>query len=627
MPRFRLALPLAWLPALFLAAWFAQGAHAQAVLDANTSRIDLWPHVRVLADPSRALALEQALAARERFTVPGGAYATLGMAKEAVWLRVPIAISQGGEGPWVLDLDYALLNRVDVYSVRDGQAVRHVTLGDSQPFAARPLQGRTHAVPLEFTSGGSAELLMRVETAGAKILPLSLSRLPSFHARALGEQLLQGALGCLGLVLLLYSLAQWLSLREHLYLKYALLVLCSVMFSLHFFGIGEVYFWTDREWPARHMAGVTSLMAAAATALFVEDALAGDLNRWLRRGLRAVAALHVVATVAHALDLIDIQTVAVLMSTTGLAPALMGVPGALAKARRGDSVGIWFIGAWLGYFIASAILVGVVRGRVDANFWTLHSFQIGATLDMLIFMHIALLRTATRMRERRRLRQSFSGYVGPVVMEEILSGRLSPETGGEQRYVCVMFSDIRGHTARSEAMKPTELLAFLNRYFDGVVSIVHEHGGTVVCFLGDGIMVVFGAPQRLDNPCDAGFRAAQAMLANLGAVNARLRSEGLAPIDIGIGLHAGEAVIGHIGARQRHEYAAIGDVTNVAARLESSTKDTGYRLVISQEVASRLDSRAGLVPLGSLSLKGHTPVEAHGFDVVTAPATAAVEGA
>jgi class 3 adenylate cyclase len=618
MRGFRLTVPLGWLIAVFCAMGIAQGARAQAVLDADTTRIDLWPHVRVLADPTRALTLEQALAARDRFAVPGGAYATLGMAKEAVWLRVPVAVSQGGEGTWVLDLDYALLNRVDVHSIRDGKVVRHATLGDSQPFASRPLQGRTHAVPLEFPPGSSAELLLRVDTAGAKILPVSLSRLSSYHARALGEQLLQGALACLGLVLLLYSLAQWVSLREHLYLKYALLVLCSVTFSVHFFGIGEMYLWTDGTWAERHMAGMTSLMAAAATALFVEDALAGDLSRWLRAGLRAVAALHVVATVAHGLDLIDIQAVAVLMSTTGLAPSLMGLPGALARARRGDTVGIWFIVAWLGYFIASAILVGVVRGRIDANFWTLHSFQIGATLDMLIFMHIALLGTAARLRERRRLRQSFSGYVGPVVLEEILSGRLSPETGGEQRYVCVMFSDIRGYTARSEGMKPTELLAFLNRYFDRVVSIIHEHGGTVVCFLGDGLMVVFGAPQRLDNPCEAGYRAARAMLANLAEVNRELRAEGLAPIDIGIGLHAGEAVIGHIGGRQRHEYAAIGDVTNVAARLESSTKDARHRIVISQEVASRLDSRTGLVPLGAMSLKGHTPVEAHGFDPVTA---------
>jgi diguanylate cyclase (GGDEF)-like protein len=163
-----------------------------------------------------------------------------------------------------------------------------------------------------------------------------------------------------------------------------------------------MYFWTDVAWPQRHFAGITSLMAAAATALFVEDALAADLHRWLRIGLRGVAALHGLATVAYGMDLIDIQTVAVLMSTTGLAPALMGLPGAIAKARRGDTVGAWFMIAWLGYFIASAVLVGVVRGRIGATFWTMHSFQIGATLDMLIFMRIAVLRSATRHRTAQR---------------------------------------------------------------------------------------------------------------------------------------------------------------------------------------------------------------------------------
>ena len=385
--------------ALLCASWVAG---AQVVLTANPQRIDLWPQVRVLADPAGTMGLEQAQAARDKFAEPHGAYATLGMDKEVVWLRVPIAVSGGGEGTWVLDLDYALLNRVDVYSMLDGQVARHVTLGDGQPFAARPLQGRSHAVPLEFTRSGSREILVRVDTPGAKILPITLSRLAAHHTRALDEQLLQGALGCLGVVLLLYSLAQWVSLRENLYLKYALLVFFSAMFSVHFFGIGEMYLWTDLEWPERHLAGVASLMAAAATALFVEDAMAGDLHRWLRRGLRAVAAIHLIATVAYGADLIDIRTVAVLMSTTGLAPSLLGLPGAFAKARRGDSIGAWFMAAWVGYFIASAIMVGVVRGRIGVTFWTLHSFQIGATLDMLIFMRIAVLRSATRHRDAQR---------------------------------------------------------------------------------------------------------------------------------------------------------------------------------------------------------------------------------
>jgi class 3 adenylate cyclase len=413
---------------------------------------------------------------------------------------------------------------------------------------------------------------------------------------------------------------QWATLGERLYLKYALMVIFNTLYSAHFFGIGEMYLWTDVRWFEEHMAGVTALMAAASTALFIEEILGRELRSSLHHVLRGLAALHSVAAVAHGFDLIDIHAVGFLMATTGLLPGLVGVPDAWRIARRGQPIGAWLIVSWLGFFVTGGIMVGLVEGRIGANAWTMHSFQLGVTLDLLIFMRIAVLRSAAVRLERERLRQSFAGYVGPAILDEILSGRLSPETAGEQRYVCVLFSDIRDYTARSEGARPADTLAFLNRYFDGVVSIVHRHGGTVICFLGDGLMVAFGAPQALANPCEAAWRTAREMLGHLAETNRRLRGEGLDPIEIGIGLHAGVAVVGHIGSRQRHEYAAIGDVTNVAARLEKETRDAGFRIILSEEVASRIDSRSGLVRLGAMRLKGHTPLEAHGCDPIRAPA-------
>jgi class 3 adenylate cyclase len=578
-------------------------------------RIDLWPQVRVLSDARGMLTPDEAAARRERFAIPHGAYASLGMGDDVLWLRMPVTVAEGGAGSWVLDIDYALLQRVDVFmTAGDGKVVRLATLGNGQPFATRPLRARSNAVPLDLAPGYVGDLLLRIDTPGARILPITLSRPAAFHARALAEQALQALLACVGLLLLAYSALQWATLRESLYLKYALVVLFNTMYSVHFFGLGEMYLWTDVAWFERHMAGVTALGAAASTSLFVEDVLGGDLRAPLRRVLRALAGFHAAVAAAHGLDLVSIHTVGIVMTATGLLPGLVGVPDALKIARRGRSIGAWLIASWLGFLVTGGVMIGVVLGQVRANDWTLHSFQIGVTLDMLIFMRIALLRTAALRLERERLRQSFSGYVGPAILEEIVSGRLSPEPGGEQRYVCVLFSDIRGYTARSEGRTPTEMLAFLNRYFDGVVAIVHRHGGTVICFMGDGIMVAFGAPQRLGNPCEAAWRTARAMLAHLAEVNRQLAGAGHEPIEIGIGLHAGVAVVGHIGSRQRHEYAAVGDVTNVAARLEGATKDAGYRVVMSDEVAAHIEARAGLVRLGPVSLRGHTPVEAHGFD-------------
>jgi diguanylate cyclase (GGDEF)-like protein len=379
---------------VLLLALAAGPVRAQAVLDGHSDRVDLWPHVRVLWDPTASITFEQALASPQKFAAPQGAYASLGLNNDVLWVRVPISVAAGGEGDWILDLDYALMRRVEVAVVVDGQVVHQVVLGDDLAAIARPLPGRSHAAPLDFKAGTSAELVLRIDKVGGKILPLTLSRLPAFLGRALDEHLLQGMFIALGIFLLLYSLTQWVALRDNLYLKYAFLVFCSVMFSVHFTGIGEMYLWTDMHWLQHHLAGITSVLAAAATALFVADALAGDLNLWLRRGLYAVAIIHVALTVAYSADVVDIKVVSIFMSTTGLAPALMGMPGAYAKARRGDTVGIWFMAAWLGYFVSSMILVGVVTGRLGATYWTLHSFQIGTTVDMLIFMRIIVLRTA-----------------------------------------------------------------------------------------------------------------------------------------------------------------------------------------------------------------------------------------
>jgi len=187
--------------------------------------------------------------------------------------------------------------------------------------------------------------------------------------------------------------------------------------------------------------------------------------------------------------------------------------------------------------------------------------------------------------------------------------------------VCVMFSDIRGYTTRSERMTPEQIIQFLNRYFERVVALVHERGGSVVSFMGDGIMAVFGAPKPLDNPCREAFETARGMLALVAQLNDQLRAEGELPVEIGIGLNAGEAVTGHVGSSTRHDYTAIGDVTNVASRVEGLTKEAGYHVVVTRAVADLLGQETGLVPLGPMAIKGHTPVEVHGYDKVGGPAS------
>ena len=371
------------------------------VLNDATAMVDVWPVVTILPDPDAKLTIQDVLAAAEKFTVPQSAYATLGLQQKVVWLRAPVKVAASAlaeKQRWILDIDYSLLDRIDVYVVNDGRVDQHAVVGNAPRGAELDSQSLIHSrsqtVTLTLQSGVDYTLILRVDTVGAKILPITLASFSSFHKRALSEQMLQGMLTSLGIGLLLYSLLQWLSVRENIYLKYALLTLGSVLFSMHFFGIGKLYVWLDNIWIEKHMAGFAALIASSGAALFVEDVLREDMHRRLRQAAKILAAMLALTAFAYALDLIGVHVVRFVTGTLGLLPGLLGIPGAIMRIKRGESVGYYFLLAWIGYFVAGTVMVGVVKGNIDANFWTLHAFQFGATFDMLVFMRIAALRSA-----------------------------------------------------------------------------------------------------------------------------------------------------------------------------------------------------------------------------------------
>jgi len=191
-----------------------------------------------------------------------------------------------------------------------------------------------------------------------------------------------------------------------------------------------------------------------------------------------------------------------------------------------------------------------------------------------------------------------------------------------EREVTILFSDIRDFTTRSEFMAPEALIDMLNRYFTEMTESVHRYGGTVDKFIGDGMMCFFGAPQPLERFAANAVAAAQDMLRRLEGLNAELTAHGVAPLAIGIGLHVGEVVVGHVGSDARHEYTVIGDAVNTASRIEGLTKKLGYPLVISRDVWLELAARDAFTPLGEHPVKGRSSVQVYGFSGAQARAAA-----
>ncbi len=372
----------------------ALAASRSIVLDDSIPVVQAWPSVEILGDPGKKLGIDDILLLKDQFKKPETAYGTLGMRKDAVWLHIPVSTSLKSNGLWVLDINYPVINRVDIYVTSDNNIIATTTLGNLQDRNQRPIKSRSLTYGLKLKSGVDYHLFLRIENVGGMILPITLSKPSEFHANSLNEQMLQGLLTGLALCLLIYSLAHWISLREHLFIKYAILISGSLLFTLLQFGIGAQYVWPGNFWMELHAGGLSALIAATGSFLFIEQALAGpDMKPWLSRMMKIGASLTTFFALCFSFDWIDLYTVTAIVSTLGLAPALLGMPGAIARARRGDSVGVYFLFAWAVYFVTTAILIEVIKGHIGVNFWTMHSFQFGATFDMLIFMRVLGLRT------------------------------------------------------------------------------------------------------------------------------------------------------------------------------------------------------------------------------------------
>jgi adenylate cyclase len=203
--------------------------------------------------------------------------------------------------------------------------------------------------------------------------------------------------------------------------------------------------------------------------------------------------------------------------------------------------------------------------------------------------------------ERERIREVFGTYVDRDVAEHILQGAALQ---GDEVEVTLMFVDVRSFTTFAERLRPIEVVAALNRLFERIVPLVHRHGGHVDKYAGDGLFAVFGAPRRCVDHADRALRAAL-------EISDAVRDEFGTALSVGVGLNSGPVVAGNVGGAGRLEFSVIGDAVNIAARVESATRQTGDLVLLTGQTLALLDGDHGeFVARPGLSLKGKTaPVE------------------
>jgi class 3 adenylate cyclase/CHASE2 domain-containing sensor protein len=238
------------------------------------------------------------------------------------------------------------------------------------------------------------------------------------------------------------------------------------------------------------------------------------------------------------------------------------------------------IGAVACYFVLSAAWTGVA----------LAAFQHMLVLPLLpslfagfeaLFLTIGF-RLAVTDKDRRFLRRSFALYLAPPVIEKMLSSSKLPSLGGETRRVTMFFSDVADFSSLAETMSPAELIAQMNTYLSAMTDIIEAHAGFVDKYIGDAIVGVFGAPVLDENHAIEAVSAAIACCARLAELNKTLPQFASRPLRHRIGLNSGEALVGNVGSGRRFNYTVIGDVVNLASRLEGANKFFGTSILASE---------------------------------------------
>jgi adenylate cyclase len=295
-----------------------------------------------------------------------------------------------------------------------------------------------------------------------------------------------------------------------------------------------------------------------------------------------------------------------LIIVLGLVPALAGF---FAGPLVSTAAGIFFAGL----FAAGA--------QLAFNYGKIASFVYPMTALALSTVGALGAHYTLAAFERERVRDVFSRFVPEQVVDQVLS-----QTDADLRLLgkevvgTVMFSDLRGFTASAEEMPARDVIQVLNHYLHEMSEAILAHGGTLLCYMGDGIFALFGAPMEQEDHADRALAASREMLTErLPKFNDWMREEGFGEgYLMGIGLNTGPVMTGNVGHARRMDYTAVGDVTNTASRIEGMTKATPYSVLIAESTIQGLSERpTDIVFYDELEVRGrHARLKLWALDIL-----------
>ena len=200
------------------------------------------------------------------------------------------------------------------------------------------------------------------------------------------------------------------------------------------------------------------------------------------------------------------------------------------------------------------------------------------------------------------LSETFGRFLSDDIVKTLLDTPDGLKLGGEKRTLTILMSDIRGFTALSERMDPSDLIALLNHYLEEMTEPIQKHGGTIIEFIGDGILAIYGAPDYYPDHATRAVASAVEMQSKMNDVNKWNEKKGYPPLEMGIGVNTGEVIVGNIGSEKRTKYGVAGPAVNLCGRIESYT--TGGQILIPESTKDMIEADLEIVKEMTVYPKG-----------------------
>ena len=587
-----------------------EGQSGSPSVDASQARVSLMPLASMVKDVNASLTVDEVLALKRNglATELDQGACSPGYSSAAYWFLVPLQNGRGESLERILVFNPIWLDDLQATLVAQDGAVERFSGGDSVPFSHRAEAFRRVNFALTVPPGG-AMLVVRAATSDPFFIGMELMDRTAFEGLAASEALYFGLLYGGLLSLLLFNLVLFLTSHERTYLAYC--VWLAAFLVMHATYNGHTFRWVLPESPQLY-SWFSSVVIYAYSFFGLAFALVFlDLKNklpvahvWTLR-LLSVLVLSFFVTMLGGYRMHVISAIAWVV-IFGLGAFTLGW---LSLQRRNKAAVLYLCASTAG-LLGSTFTALTVMSVLPYSELTFRAVDIGILIDA-IMLSLALSARIAQVQRLERLRRFFS----PAVADKLLSATTQELYQPRHREIVVLFLDLRGYTAFTVTYGADEVMRILGEFHAAMGKLVIDHEATLERFAGDSMMIFFNDPVEVSDPAKKAVVMAMQMQEEFSRLNDIWRQRGYS-LAMGIGIAQGMATIGAIGFEGRRDYAAIGNVTNLAARLCAEAH--AGQILLSSVVASHVEHLVPVKNIGALSLKGFSePVPC--FEIARSP--------